>query len=260
LGYGDNMFYYVRNDATTGLAMFGTLNPEPGLVETDLYSVGTNFDSLVFVPGTVSTWGTAIFAYLRHNSTGSIIGTINPVTHVVADQINLGTNLLTALTFAATDVGYGPNLFYYLRPAETILTTNTLTNFTTNTVITYTTNTVTTYTTNSAVTFTATNTVTASGMDVCQSGTVSAAANCLGPVASPLTASQFRASAVANGLISLSFPSIKGTSYTVQYKNSLADPAWIDLETVVGTGGNVTITDPAAALRPSRFYQVIITP
>jgi len=260
VGYGDNMFYYVRNDATSGHAMFGTINPKPGLVETDLYSVGTNFDSLVFVPGAVSTWGTGIFVYLRHDNTGSIIGTIDPVSHDVTDRIDLGTNFLNAITFAATSVGYGANLLYYIRPAETILTTNTVTNFTTNIVVTYTTNTVTNYTTNSVVTFTATNTVTASGMDICQARTVSAAANCLGPVASVLPAQAFRASAIANGLFSLSFPSLIGTSYTVQYKNSLADPAWIDLETVVGTGGNLSITDPAEAHLPSRFYRVILTP
>jgi uncharacterized repeat protein (TIGR01451 family) len=274
VGYGADMFYYVRNDAATGLSMFGTINPTPGLVETDLYSVGTNFDSLVFVPGAVSTWGTGIFAYLHHDNTGSIIGTINPVTQVVTDRIDLGTNFLTALTFTATDVGYGPNLFYYLRPAETILTTNTVTNFTTNIVITLTTNTVSTYTTNSVVTFTATNTVMTSGMDICQGSTVAAAANCLGPVALALAAPQFRwpavasalaapefsSSALANGLFRLSFRSQNGTSYTIQYKNALADPAWTDLETVLGTGGNLSITDRDSAQRPSRFYRIILTP
>ena len=117
-GYGANLFYYVRNDAT-GLSWFGSINPTPDLVTTDRYTVGTNFDALVFVPSAVATWGTAIFAYLRHDNTGSIIGTINPVTHTVTDRLHLGTNFLTGFTFTATDVGYGPNLFYYLRPAGT---------------------------------------------------------------------------------------------------------------------------------------------
>ena len=258
--YGANMFYYVRNDAATGVSMFGIINPTPGLAAADLYSVGTNFDSLVFVPGAVSTWGTAIFAYLRHNSTGSIIGTIDPVTHVVTDRINLGTNFLNALTFAATDVGYGPDLFYYLRPPGSISTTNSVTTYTTNIVITLITNTTTTYTTNSVVTFTATNTVTASGMDICQASTVTAAANCLGPVAPAAAAPAFRASGVANGLFRLSFPSQNGILYTVQYKNKLTDRAWTDLEIVIGTGGNLSITDAAAARQPTRFYRVILTP
>jgi hypothetical protein len=208
----------------------------------------------------VSTWGTGIFAYLRHDSTGSIIGTINPVTEVVTDRIDLGTNFITALTFTATDVGYGPNLFYYLRPAGSTSTTNSVITYTTNTVITLITNTTTTYMTNSVVSFTATNTVTANGTDICQARTVAAAANCLGPVALALAAPEFRASAVANGFFSLSFPTQNGISYTVQYKDSLTDPAWTDLETVVGTGANLSIADPAAALRSARFYRVILTP
>jgi len=82
VGYGANMFYYVRNDVT-GLSWFGTINPTPGLVATDRYTVGTNFDALVYVSlSPIPGWGTDYFAYLRHDNTGSIIGTIDPVTHV----------------------------------------------------------------------------------------------------------------------------------------------------------------------------------
>jgi hypothetical protein len=116
LGYGANLFYFLRQDAN-GLSTFGTINPTPGGIVTDLYTVGTNFDSLVFVSGAVSSWGTGNFAFLRHDAIGSTIGTLNPVTHVVTDRISLGTNFLNALTFTAMDVGYGPNLFYYLRPS-----------------------------------------------------------------------------------------------------------------------------------------------
>ena len=125
LGYGANLFYFLRQDAD-GLSTFGTINPTPGGIATDQYAVGNNFDSLVFVPGAVSSWGAGIFAYLRHDNTGSIIGTIDPVTHVVTDRVSLGTNFLDALTFTATDVGYGLNLFYYLRPARTSQMTNTV--------------------------------------------------------------------------------------------------------------------------------------
>jgi hypothetical protein len=256
------MFYYVRNDAT-GLSWFGTINPTPGLVATDRYTVGTNFDALVFVPSAVSTWGTAIFAYLRHDNTGSIIGTIDPVTHVPTDRLHLSTNFLTGFTFTATDVGYGANLFYYLRPGGSTLTTNTVTTYTTNTVTTYTTNTVITYTTNSVVSFTPTNTVTASGMDICQVP-VTAAANC-GCVASVSPVLIIGTPNVnSNGLFSLSFPTEVGKSYTVQYKDALTDPTWTDLVppgSVPGTGGPLTINDPSpAALHPSRFYRVMSTP
>src|SRR5208282_6866272 len=82
-----------------------------------------------------------------------------PTTATVTDRFTVGTNA-TELTFTATDVAFGPNLFYFLRGLGVGTTTNSVT--------TYTTNTVTTYTTNSVVSFTTTNTVTAIGMDICQ--------------------------------------------------------------------------------------------
>ena len=53
LGYGANLFYCLRQD-TNGLATFGTIDPTPGGIATDRYAVGTNFDSLIFVPDAVS--------------------------------------------------------------------------------------------------------------------------------------------------------------------------------------------------------------
>jgi hypothetical protein len=256
LGNGANVFYYLRLNSTGG-STFGTINPTPGGVETDLYTVGTNFDSLVFVSGAVSTWGAANFAYLRHTSTGSIIGTINPTTKVVTDRLSLSTNLLSALAFAATDVGYGPNLFYYLRSAGSSTTTNTVTTYTTNIVLTLVTNTVLTYTTNSTVVFTPTNTVMAIGMDAC-SGTVTAAANCLGPVVSAVVVEMTGAPTLSGGVFSLALPTQNGVLYIVQYKDSLSDPTWTDLETVTGTGGILSITDPAAGQQAERFYRVIL--
>jgi hypothetical protein len=266
--YGANMFYYVRNDVTTGLSWFGSINPTPGLVATDLYTVGTNFGALVYVDlSPIPGWGTDYFAYLRHDNIGSIIGTIDPLTHVATDRWHLSTNFLSALTFTTTDVGYGANLFYYLRPESSALTTNIVTTFTTNivttyttnTVITLTTNTVTTFTTNSVVSFTPTNTVTATGMDTCQSRIVTAAANCLGRIG-PSIVPAISAPMMAHGILSLSFPTENGKSYAMQYKNTLNDPTWTDLETVVGTGGNLTITDATAAQRWMRFYRVMATP
>jgi len=233
VGYGANMFYYVRNDVTTGLSWFGSINPTPGLVATDLYTVGTNFDALVYVDlSPIPGWGINFFAYLRHDNTGSIIGTIDPVTHVVTDRVHLGTNFLTGLTFTATDVGYGPNLFYYLRPERS------------------------TYTTNSVVSFTPTNTVTATGMDIYQARTVVAAANCIESVVPAPLVLVIGAPTMVNGIFSLAFPTENGKSYTVQYKNTLNDP-WTNLPgtPVPGTGGNLSITNPTAA-QPSRFYRV----
>ncbi len=270
IGYGANLFYYIRHDAT-GLSTFGTINPAlPGTI-TDRFTVGTNVDALVFTDLTAPGYGPNNFYYLRHDASGvSTFGTIfvtGLTTAVVTDRFTVGSNA-AELTFTATDTGFGANLFYFLRGSGLSFTTNIVATFTTNTVITLITNTVTSYTTNNVVSFTPTNTVAASGMDTCEARTVAAAANCLGPVAlykqPGLRAQQLvqvlGAPTAANRSFSVSFPSENGKSYTVQYKNTLDDPAWSDLETVVGTGGDLSITDAAAAQQRSRFYRVIFTP
>ena len=291
LGYGANLFYFIRQDIS-GLCTFGTIDPTPGGIVTDRYTVGTNFDALVFVPGAVATWGSGIFAYLRHDNTGSIIGTIDPVTHVVTDRINLGTNFLDALTFTATDVGYGPNLFYYLRPGTSTVTSNTVTSFSTNELTSFTTNEVTSFTTNfvtsvntnevtsfstnfltsfstnevtsvtTNIVATATrNTVTASGTDACQGRTVNATAACSG-AANQVAPLVIRGGGVAplrysNGDVSLSFGTQSGVTYIVQFKNAMSDPAWTDLQTVVGTGGIVTIPHDMRG-QSACFYRVVM--
>jgi hypothetical protein len=235
---GANMFYYVRND-TNGLTWFGKINPTPGGIETDLYTVGTNFDALVYVDlSPIPGWGTDYFAYLRHDNIGSIIGTIDPVTHVATDRVHLGTNFLTGLTFTATDVGYGPNLFYYLRPERS------------------------TYTTNSVVSFTTTNTVTAFGWSICQPNgqQVTAAADCFGPIGTIGLVIGTTNGPNGGLLFTLSFPTQSGRSYIVQYKDTLLDLNWNDLippGSVTGNGGIMIITDPSpAALHPTRFYRI----
>jgi hypothetical protein len=65
---------------------------------------------------------------------------------------------------------------------------------------------------------------------------------------------------MAKGSFSLSFAAAAGISYTVHYNNSLSDPTWINLETVVGKGGILMITDADIAQRGARFYRVILTP
>jgi uncharacterized repeat protein (TIGR01451 family) len=106
----------------------------------------------------------------------------------------------------------------------------------------------------------ATNTVMAIGVDDCQARTVTAAVNCLGPVAHALPASIIGMPIMANGVISVSFPTVNGKSYTLQYKNALSDPTWIDSGTVVGTGGFLSITDGAAFTGSARFYRIIVAP
>jgi uncharacterized repeat protein (TIGR01451 family) len=260
LGYGASLFYFVRTDAT-GLSTFGYINPTPGGIETDLYPVGTNFDALVYVSGAVSTWGSSVFVYLRHASAGSIIGTINPTTHAVTDRMNLGTNLLSSLTFAATDVGYGANLFYCTTAPISAVTTNQVTTFITNTVTIVTTNIVSDCQTNILVTFTPTNTVTAIGVDVCQNRTVGAAANCLGPIPATTGTGQLVSKpTVVNGAFSLTFLTAIGETYTLEYKTEITDPTWTPLQVVPGNGSSQTLTDLSAAGHPTRFYRIAVAP
>ena len=169
---------------------------------------------------------------------------------------------MAELTFTATDLSFGPNLFYSFNEGGAEFTTNTLTTFTTNTLTTFTTNNILSYVTNTVVSFTTTNTVTATGIDICEGRTAAAAADCIGPVPTPLDLAEVqplpavRALASANGAFKLSFPAQDGKSYTVQYKNNLTDPVWTTLQTVVGTGGSVIVTDPESAREPTRFYRV----
>jgi hypothetical protein len=60
---------------------------------------------------------------------------------------------------------------------------------------------------------------------------------------------------VASSVFRLSFQTVAGVSYVLQYKNALTDSNWIPLLTNSGTGNLLTNTDPATNL-PSRFYRV----
>jgi len=112
------------------------------------------------------------------------------------------------------------------------------------------------------------NTVTATGIDTCQARTVTAAVNCLGPVAPTIQsvstvqplAPVIGPVTMANGFFNLTFPTENGKWYTVQFKNTWNDPTWTDLETVLGTGGNLPITDTTTKQQSTRFYRFIFTP
>jgi hypothetical protein len=119
--FGANLFYYLREDISG--THFGTIDPhQPGTV-TDRFLLSLNtFDAMVYA-GTDVGYGADLFYYIRHGaSTGQHeFGTINPLTGVAVDRFAIGTTSddFDALTFTPTDVGYGPNLFYYLRSTDT---------------------------------------------------------------------------------------------------------------------------------------------
>lgn len=57
--------------------------------------------------------------------------------------------------------------------------------------------------------------------------------------------------------VHLAFDSAVGQTYTIEYRDALASGTWQELETITGTGAEVTIIDPSAA-GPSRFYRLRI--
>jgi hypothetical protein len=59
--------------------------------------------------------------------------------------------------------------------------------------------------------------------------------------------------------IRFSFNSAPGQGYTIQYRDSLASPAWSKLRDVTGPGGvtNVEVIDPVPANSTGRWYRVV---
>jgi photosystem II stability/assembly factor-like uncharacterized protein len=62
--------------------------------------------------------------------------------------------------------------------------------------------------------------------------------------------------AQAGNSFSLSFDTLPGANYLLEYKNALTDPAWQTLATVSGNGSTKTITDTNATV-PRRFYRAV---
>jgi hypothetical protein len=113
LGYGPDLFYYLRHDpADADFSTFGTIATTGAI--TDRFGVGPNFHSLTFAANDAG-YGPNLFYYLRTDPGNgfSTFGTI-ATPGAITDRFGVG-NTFNALTFAAPDLGYGPNLFYYLR-------------------------------------------------------------------------------------------------------------------------------------------------
>jgi uncharacterized repeat protein (TIGR01451 family) len=272
VGYGAELFYYIRHD-TNGISWFGTINPAlPGTI-TDRFAVGTNttFVGLVFTPLGSPGYGLDNFYYLRQNPTNGVttFGTLYlpdplyppypPTNVVVIDRFTVGTNA-TELTFTHDNAGaFGADLFYYFSGSGGIVTTYTTNYYTNTTSYTYT-----TYTTNIVVSLTTTNTVTAYGWSICQPNgqPVTAAANCSGSIGTVVLVIG-TPTVNSDGFFGLTFPTVAGTLYWVQYKDTLLDSAWTNLPgmPVTGTGAPWTSYDSdPAALHPSRFYRIMSFP
>jgi hypothetical protein len=64
---------------------------------------------------------------------------------------------------------------------------------------------------------------------------------------------------VTGGVVSLTFPTVSGYQYRVDYKNALTDAAWqvVAPGFVTSTNGaNLTVSDAGAPTQGSRFYRV----
>ena len=77
----------------------------------------------------------------------------------------------------------------------------------------------------------------------------------VGPAAPPLTPRI----AMPAGVPTFTFPTLDNHSYRLVYKNTLADPAWQSIAGgawTLGTGAEMTLTDPSSPLPAARFYQL----
>lgn len=113
LGQGANMFYFLRNDVTTGSTWFGSLDPALAGASTDLFDLGTSGHNALAYTTTDVGYGVNQMYFLRLDPvTGfTILGTLNPVSGKVSDISNLGS-VYSTLTFVPGDVNFGTTRFY----------------------------------------------------------------------------------------------------------------------------------------------------
>jgi len=89
-------------------------------------------------------------------------------------------------------------------------------------------------------------------------GSVASSAATLRVLVSPAVA--FTGPSLGASHVSISVQSVAGLNYTLQYKNSMTDPAssWTSiLPSVAGNGGAIILQDPQPPTLPSRYYRVI---
>jgi len=101
-------------------------------------------------------------------------------------------------------------------------------------------------------------TVTAQGTDTCQGRTVSARANCAGPV--PLVQLVIASVTTSNGTATVAWTATPGTTYRLQWKDSLQGSTWNDIPgDIIATGTNASKTDVMDQTK-QRFYRIMIVP
>jgi hypothetical protein len=113
LGYGLNLFYYLRNDPVTGHMKFGTLSPALAGTAADQFDLGANGANALAFTGTDVGFGVNQMYFQRLDPiTGfTILSTLNPTSGRASDIANLGS-VYSTLTFVPGDVGFGSGQFY----------------------------------------------------------------------------------------------------------------------------------------------------
>src|SRR5438552_3660567 len=100
LGYGPNLFYYLRHDPNfNNFSTFGTISTSGAII--DRFGVGQNFDALAFAADDLG-YGPNLLYYLRHDpnlNNFSTFGTIS-TNGAIIDRFGVGQNV-DALTFAS---------------------------------------------------------------------------------------------------------------------------------------------------------------
>jgi hypothetical protein len=113
LGYGANLFYYLRNHPVTGFATFGSLVPALAGTSTDHADLGiAGYNALAYTPTDVGYGGDQLYYQRLDPVTGfTILGRLDASNGRSYDIANLGS-VFGTLTFVVGDVGFGVNNFY----------------------------------------------------------------------------------------------------------------------------------------------------
>ena len=122
LGYGLNLFYYLRTDPVTSSTKFGILVPALLASSADEFDLGLGGHKALTFTGTDVGFGLNKMYYLRLDPvTGfTILGTLDPAlagARHTADIANLGS-VFSTLDFVPGDVGFGTNHFYVTGPVN----------------------------------------------------------------------------------------------------------------------------------------------
>jgi hypothetical protein len=97
-------------------------------------------------------------------------------------------------------------------------------------------------------------TVTASGADICQGRTVTAAANCSGPIG-PLIVSSVT---IVNGTATVTWMAKPGVTYRLQCTSNYQNSVWNNVPGDVTASSDTATKNDAVGSNKQRFYRVMV--